>query len=239
MTEPVRYELIDPEELPIEKVGRLTNLLTYGIVNPMGPTLNVVAFDGELALNARSYVVHVVLNPFTCEATRIAIAHVGESSDLGTDLPDLFGSLQQQSSCPTLLLSSLLIEPWQIEELWARFLAGFPNSSRTLHLVQQFPGDPWNRVQHEIDTTDPKQPPSPDNWLTAAEARAFARTQLDPPNVHAELQAFLFGWRGAVEFQQLGMAAVAAAAMPLDSLLRWMTRLAASVELPQLTDPGR
>ncbi len=36
MTDPVRYELIEPEDLLIEDVGKLTNLLTYGIVNPMG-----------------------------------------------------------------------------------------------------------------------------------------------------------------------------------------------------------
>ena len=209
-----------------------TTLLAAGIVNPFGPTLSVLAVDGYFPLaDGRIPLIEMMLNPFAQSCTIVGTVDMGDN---WTPLYDLqpFTSLPLRS-CPTLLLPSQFMAPDTVESLYADLLMTFDHGDRVLSSVRQYPGDPWTRIQAEIDDSlsgetsgSPFAPPkSGTSRLNRSEATELARTQLAPENLRPEVLAFLDAWRGSVEFQA---AAGASTAMPFDRFLDIFALLAMS-----------
>lgn len=202
-------------KLPAPVAGRVSDVvggalpmtfLACGIVNPMGPTMTVLASDGFGQFGRADKLYRVVLNPFsqTCELVGSVIA--GESWNPAQDLSPFFGS--GWGACPTLLIPPAMSSPEAAAGLFKAFLQAFPEGGRTWRSVKAHVGDPWSRVSSEVaDTgrvlqrlregaTDQQTP----QRMTEEEAEEMARVQLAPRNLAEELKAFLYAWNGAQEF---------------------------------------
>lgn len=184
----------------------LTTLFACGIVNPFGPTLNLLALEGELESRDRQPLLHIMLHPFEQSATE-----VGSACIKGTWIPERdlkpFFSLNL-GSCPTLLVPGLAYPEDQAIDLFAALLPSFDDGTETLAKVRQFPSDPWRRVQDDVDrglvhledATTRTQRPVPSR-LTVQESRELAQHLLEPVNLSQELKAFTMAWYGAIQFQ--------------------------------------
>ena len=68
MAERSRFVALEPVDVALKSVGKkgFTTLIATGIVNPAGPTLNVVAADGYFpTAQGRIPILHFMLNPFS------------------------------------------------------------------------------------------------------------------------------------------------------------------------------
>ncbi len=96
----------DPKETSLDEVGKdegLKTLFAWGIVNPFGPTLTVVATDGVLFVPGRKLpIVYLMLNPFQQEVRIVGEATIGQTFNAVRDLSPLFRV--RLGGCPTLLL---------------------------------------------------------------------------------------------------------------------------------------
>jgi hypothetical protein len=142
------YETPEPTTLKQVTAQRVTSFLAAGIVNPFGPTLNVVAAAGELDPGAKLPVVRMILNPFSQELQTVGELTVGESWRPSAVIYPIFDL--PFGSCPTLLLPSRLLDAEQATLLYAKFLRRFDDARRVLEDVQKFLGNPWDRVSMEM-----------------------------------------------------------------------------------------
>ena len=228
---------VDVDLMGLKKNG-VTTLFGGGIINPFGPTLNAVVLNGKMKAGTTIPVIQMMLNPFSQSAAKVGTARIGDTWSPDLDLAHFFNL--QLGSCPTLLLPGAYFESDAATEFYAHFLATFSDGHRVLEHVRSFPGDPWNRVQQDIGRLDSKlennhKGTSSDNDnkpLTPSESLELSRNLLEPTNLKAELQAFLFAWNGSIEFQSGG--AMANMAMPVDAFIEWFSLLALSCNLPEM-----
>lgn len=101
----------------------------------------------------------------------------------------------------------------------------------------EFPGDPWSRVQAEVDRTlgsshRAQESEDKPKRLPPRHAKEIAEMQLDPDNINKELQAFMFAWNGAIEFQ--GDSPISENAMSLDEFAHYFALMAISCNLPSI-----
>lgn len=219
--------------MTLDEVGGsdFTTLLAGGIVNPMGPTLTVLGLASDGA-SARQSVVELVLHPFFPRATRVATTEARVSGDQWQDLAAVLGSVAAHSSCPTLLLPSTLLDEERNTQVWSHALSHYADGSITLQRVRSYPGDPWKRVEHEMDSVDLSAPRPASLPLEANEARELALIQLTPANLRAEMEAFMFAWNGSIDFQAKGGSPLASSAMPVDTLAIFLSLIAQTTHLP-------
>ena len=232
MTDRSRFvRLGELDDVALNTVGKkgFTTLIATGIVNPAGPTLNVVAADDYFpTAHGRVQILHFMLNPF------LQTCHVVGSLEMGDEwspVDDLepFSSLEF-GSCPTLLLPSIFNSPEGNELVYARLLGECDNGAKVLSRVEQYPGDPWSRVQNDIDTTlRPDYVYENFGTLDQDGALRLAKIQLQPANIMAELQAFGYAWKGAIEF--VG-GAMAKHAMGFETFIELFGRFSVTCDLP-------
>lgn len=230
----------EPREVALDAVGTrgLTVLLCVGIVNPMGPTLVVLAVDGHFEDDARLPVIIIRLNPFTQSCSVVGQVLVGDSFDPVDDAVTFFPSMGLQA-CPTLLLPAVWLDHDTTVALHALYVTQFNDGLRTLAQVKKFPRDPFARVQAEIDGAAPgllsrlfgggsKQPVV--GRLDPRQGAELASLLLPEDSARVELQAFLHAWSGSIEFQRRNGSPIPA--MPLPGFIQFLARLGLSCRLP-------
>jgi hypothetical protein len=217
----------------LEHLGRaaFTTLLAAGIVNPMGPTLIVLGIDGEVKQQSTSESIELTLHPFSTVASRIALAHIGDPDDLWRSADQVAKEVAKSASCPTLLLPSKLLDANANNEIWAAALRHYADGSTTLDRVRQYPGDPWTRVQREMDRTE-LATTQESRRLTASEAYELAATQLAAENLHAEFEAFMYAWHGSIDFQRQHGSPLASTAMSDEALGHYLALVAQTTNIP-------
>lgn len=228
-------------ETPLDGLDRraIKTLLLGGIVNPMGPTLNVVAAVGRFEPNRSLPLVHLMLNPFSQEAKQIGHALIGERWLPVRDFEPLtrlaFGA------CPTLVLASNLLDEEESVTITARWLASFGDARATMDSVNAHVGDPWTRVSEEMDRANAalgrgktaKWNAETARCLNEPEALAFARTVLSQKHCEPEIQAFLYAWKGAIDFQRdHGGGGLAQCALSPEAFQNWLLACVESCRLP-------
>jgi hypothetical protein len=245
-----------PQETSLAKIGGeegLKTLFAWGIVNPFGPTLTVVATDGILYAPGRKLpIVYLMLNPFQQEVQIVGEASIGQTWNSMHDLVPLFDV--RLGSCPTLLLPSAYREGDKDVEFYANFLSRFGDGSTVLEKVRRFPGDPWKRVKEDADDArgimvngieamrKGLQPRSETvrsgRRLSLDEARELASNLLQPTNLKTELQAFLYAWKGSIEYLESQGGKIgesfASSALPLTEFMKIFTLLLVSCKLPEV-----
>jgi hypothetical protein len=177
-----------------------TALLVGGIVNPFGPTLNVVMAHGTWEAGETLPVLRVMLNPFTQQ-----VETVGEISVAETWVPSVVISQLFQlpfGSCPTLLLPSVFFDHDSAVRFHAKFLKTFSDSRRVFDDVKKHFGDPWERVSTEMQRSVESLRKSNDDRkkpLNDTEATELAALLLSTHHLAPELQAFMFAWKGSID----------------------------------------
>lgn len=180
-----------------------TTLLATGIVNPFGPTLNVVGVDGDIDAEQPLPVIRMMLNPVVQKFEQVGTALLDSNKMEAHEFSDLIPVIAD-GSCPTLLLPPSLLDQGQALAVHAELFTAFADGSTVLDGVRRNPGDPWTRVQESVDAamnlfkTYPDVPA--ERSLTPDEATELAEYLLNPDNVTLELQAFLTAWKGAIDF---------------------------------------
>jgi len=231
----------------LDKIGNeegLKTLFGWGIVNPYGPTLTVVTTDGILYKQGRTLpIVYLMLNPFQQEVQIVGEATIGEGWDTVADLYPLFDV--RLGACPTLLLPSKYREAGEDVEFYAQLLSRFDDGSSVLERVRRFPGDPWHRVKEDMRASarimasglkegKAEGQGTTERRLTAEEARELASHLLEPKNLRAELDAFMYAWQGSIKLQESqGAAFLAKEALSTDKFAKQLLRLALTCRLPE------
>ena len=202
---PTVLRLVDnPRSVATTKLGQdaVLTLLATGIVNPFGPTLNVLAIVGDPQPEQELPVVRALLNPFTQEATEVGFARIGERWDLAAHLRPFFSFIA--GSCPTVLMPSTMLDDEEALALCTDFLQIFDDGFELLEKVRRFPGDPWKRVEEVEGIGDilqqaelGEEPADTRRTLTQEEARALAISLLDEENLKQELAAF-YAWNSSM-----------------------------------------
>ncbi len=206
------------ESLPTPKdrgldslTGDLVVLLGGGIVNPFGPTLQLIAATGPWQVGVELPIIRAVLNPFSQQIQQVGVLALRDlfspDDTLAAVLPERPGG------CPTALLVSPFIirKPENIVASVASYLANCDHGATTLAGVNRFPGDPRARVKHDIDESmrimlaqhkgqNAEWPK--DRKLTIDEATELARIQLQHDHWLAEWRSFVACWTEAIEHQQ-------------------------------------
>jgi hypothetical protein len=223
--------------------GEANTLLAGGIVNPFGPTLNVLVAGGKWEPGRTVAILHAMLNPFQQGVREVGRAQIGDTWNLPVELRRFFRL--PFGSCPTMLLPSKLMNEASALETYSEFLTTFQDGFSKLEDVRRFAGDPWSRVQAEVDrgmdviakavkqvNPGPVDKPHAERALSMAEARELAGHLLQPSNLILELQAFFVAWDGAIK--SLGDGPMAKQAMSIDDFSGIFDVLAESCVLPPL-----
>jgi hypothetical protein len=201
-----------PKQTALSKVGKdgFTTLFGGGIINPLGPTLDVVVLDGVIAQDKELPILQIMLNPFAQEVKVVGVVSFQETWNPSQDLSPLI--CPTLGGCPTLLLPSRVLEPDEVIELYASFLSHFDDGFTVLEKVRRFPGDPWKRVSDDVNDAfgglgeKLKKPQvvletkSQARRLSNLEARELS-TCLLAPKTSEEIKAFIYAWKGSIQFQ--------------------------------------
>jgi hypothetical protein len=226
--------IAEPINADLTTVGKqgFTTLIATGIVNPVGPTLNVVAADAYFPIaEGHIPILHLMLNPFSQTCRVVGTVEPGDEWLPVDDLEPFFSL--EFGDCPTLLLPSIFNSSEGNELVYARLLREFDNGLGVLSRVERYPGDPWSRVQNDIDTTLGTEDRIVFNRfgeLDHDKAVRLARIQLQPANIKAELQAFCFAWDGAIKFQNGGV--LAKLAMSYESFAELFAQFSVTCDIP-------
>jgi hypothetical protein len=224
----------------------LTSLLVGGIVNPFGPTLYAVVAVGELRSGVTVPLVQIMLNPFTQESHKVGEFTIGRIWRPAEVVHALFGL--EFGSCPSLLLPSVHLKDEESVEVHAEFLRQFEDAHDLLLRVRQHLGNPWDRVFQEIEAATYGLANLADGYAGEAngdpldedETREFAALLLSEQHTKPELEAFLYAWNGAIEFQRdQGDAAMAESAMTLKMFLDIFGRITQSCRMFQDNDGSK
>jgi hypothetical protein len=228
-----------PKEISTQKVGQdgMLTLLATGLVNPFGPTLNALVIDGDPEPGRTLPVLRLMLNPFVQEFEQVGSATIGESWNLAGDLPPFFTSIT--GSCPSILMPSAMLDDSAALMLAAEFLQLFDDGFELREKVRRHPGDPFNRVQEDVDGlgdmlrqfTGGEELADTKRRLTPDEARELATTLLDQDNLKKELGAFFYAWKGSIDFQS---GSIASEALTLEDFAGWFSLIAPSCRMPDL-----
>jgi len=223
------FDRPSPIALETVKAKPVTALLVGGIVNPIGPTLNVVMAHGMWKESATLPVVRVMLNPFSQEVETVGEIFVAETWRPSAIISQLFRL--SFGSCPTLLLPSVFLDHDDAVSLHAQFLQTFADGGRVLQDVKQYFGNPWDRVSMEmhrasesmrvskVESTEP---------LSEGEATELAALLLSERHLRPELQAFMFAWRGSIEHFAPGLKSLG-----FDDFMEMLPHLTALCRVPQ------
>jgi hypothetical protein len=233
MAESSRFVAFEPVDVELKSVGKkgFTTLIATGIVSPAGPTLNVVAADGYFPrAQGRIPILHLMLNPFSQTCRIVGAVDLRDEWSPVDDL-EPFMSLEY-GSCPTLLLPSIFNSSEGNELVYARLLRECDGGAGVLSRMEQYPGDPWSRVQDNHDTalrTDCRHKRF--GTLDHVSALRLAKIQLQRANIEAELAAFLFAWDGAIKcLQKRGV--TSGYAMAFEAFVELFARLTITCDLP-------
>jgi len=177
-------------------------MLGGGIVNPFGPTLTVVGFEG-MRDSSEFAIVQIMLNPFSRWVREVGTATVGKTISIESVYMPLFDL--EWGSCPSLLLAPTAIKPEFTVNVYKYFLASLENGQHLLKGVRRNPGDPFERIAVDMQSVRVKGSRIQDGRLTEDEAEELANNLLEPRNNEQELKAFLGAWDGAISHQRRGL----------------------------------
>jgi hypothetical protein len=238
------FKVATPKRVSVGSLAKttLSPIMASGIVNPFGPTFNILAVAGDQGgRRGELPVVHVMLNPFQQEAHRVGsvVLNRGISNhDMCNAAPMYFPAMG--GGCPTLLMAYQTIMEDTSTSMFGTYLQGFEGGERVLQNVRQYPGNPADRVSAEMCLAtqlemyaDGKRPPSSRN-LSEAEALELAGLLLDPHNQKQEISAFLYAWNGSIDMQ--GGKGSHRGVMSFEEFLEWFGKIVDCCRVPALTN---
>jgi hypothetical protein len=191
-------------------------VVTYGIVNPYGPTL--MGF-GIIVHEEEDYpeLSHYSLNPFQQNVTALGIFNtadnLAESVNGALKHFDLFAG-----GTPTLVLPSRFLADADFSSFYNILLSQVDDLIGTIDLCRRFIGNPWDRVSEETKGAAESLLGGDTDKVSAAHTASDVDEFLEivQPEQHfmEELKAFAYAWKGSIDFQRSsGSGALAEAAL--------------------------
>lgn len=188
--------------------GDFIPLLGGGIVNPFGPTLQLIAAVGEWNPGLELPIIWAILNPFAQVVQQIGVLKlrglVSPAEVVAAVVP------KDPGGCPTALIASPILQGRRedLVSVMASYVAACQGGRGALEGVRKFPGDPRSRVRDEqviamkaITQQRNGEPVTVRSALavTNEEAREFVELQLKREHWVNEWQGFVDCWRGSIE----------------------------------------
>ncbi len=154
----------------------------------------------------------VVEHPFSPQVSKIGRLYLGSE----TSAFEIIKQLSQRvvGGCPTLILPSRLLDREQAHAICAAYLRQFADARQLFLSLQQFYGNPTERIKHDIEAAQnvAKQARSSDEllvlqqkWqeqqqqeLTQEEASKMAEMMLSEGHIIAEIRAIQEAWSGSL-----------------------------------------
>jgi len=180
-----------PELCAVEDIEnvQLEAFLLTAIVNPFGPTVNIVAALGRSAARP---LMSIMLNPFSQQVQRIGTYIEG---DQWFPVEAYDGLTEGQiGSCPTLVLFNKSLSSEDRNLVGQSFLDRFKDAEVELERVRAFFGNPMDRVSHVMFQANDPLPLIPAE-LVYADWIEFVS---DSQHIWPEIRALLYGWDGAI-----------------------------------------
>jgi hypothetical protein len=203
-------------------------LVTYGIVNPYGPTL--MGF-GIIVQEEQDFteLTYYSLNPFQQEVKALGVF------DFDTDPAETIKtalSLHNISvgGTPTLVLPSGRLSDNQTRSFFKALLVHVDDVVRTIDLCQRFIGNPWDRVSEETKSAAESLLSGGSEKVSGIHTNADVDTFLDiirsKEHFMEELKAFVFAWKGSIDFQKSsGSGALAETALSYERFTGIITKI--------------
>ena len=203
----MRKKITVPAFKELGDLSKYRTILSYGIVNPFGPTLNFLITYGDLQ-NLNSLPVYLLqLHPFSPEIvkkwtlSKESNAKQIPIDDISDDLCNMGGS------CPTLFIPGTILSAGDEGIVLARIVASKEGGVKTFENCKRFPAKAFDRVTYEIEHSGhqllERQVGMPSSFnsdkLSKEEAREFVLFQSRPEYVKSEFDAFLLAYKGAIE----------------------------------------
>jgi len=198
--------LIEPIDLVLDHVQNreMIALALTGILNPMGPTWNAIAFLRDDAYDF-GYLLVASLNPFA--QTRQLVARIELSLEsICQIIPDLSKSEESVFAClPTIILPAALGEGQQqpFSDALCQLFKSIPPSeplSKTVADYTKHLGNPWGRLPSFEDMmAHSKEQPVENGTPKEEEWEAWWAIMADQRHKAPEAQAILEAWKGAIQ----------------------------------------
>lgn len=155
-----------------------------GIINPFGPTVNVVV-SLNVTREGKHPLVHAVLNPFSQQVRLIGTFKPGNGWVPQVDFEPLYH--RDLGSCPTLLLLHSGLDERTRHDVALAMLRRFPDAPATMARVRRFLGDLSSRLEYEMETAGNPRPPIDTDertWLELLEASVHLWPELFALNIY-------------------------------------------------------
>ncbi len=174
-------------------------IFSYGIVNPAGPTLTVLAAK-TVGTKDTTPVVLLQLHPFVPEILKTWIIPTDKLNSLEgikVIMDDLCFGEMAYGSCPTVFLVGPVLPYEDALNALTEIVLHRDGGKNVLNNVLAFPGKPFERVAFEMDMTFR---PYNHEHMELKEAYGFVIFQMKLENLKPEFQSFLEAYSGAIEF---------------------------------------
>jgi len=124
-------------------------LLAGVIVNPFGPTISGFLVQNEIQLAGD--VLQFTLNPFSQSVKKIGHCNITNTEDTLDDMVCLM-TKSELNGCPTIIACSDLFPEKDAISYSALWVSMFPDSKQTYSRVKKYYGDPWTRINVEMNS---------------------------------------------------------------------------------------
>ncbi len=189
-----------------KELGNLENyasILSYGIVNPFGPTLMMLATPRKRGANIMTPVYLLKVHPFSPGIEKMWMIPTKEVTTK-RELAPIFDSITtgefSRGGCPTLLITGSIIPKKDSLDVLVDIVANREDGKRTFDNCNAFKGDPFARVGFEVESMFLKYEKQ---RMTAEEARAFVQMQMEEKIATEETAAFMTAFDGSINHVSL------------------------------------
>ena len=185
---------------PFASIGEISNyqlVLAYGIVNPFGPTMNLLLRTKEPSGGKHKFVL-LMCHPFSPE-----IRYSWTCSPNEKDILDTLNQIGQclsknNDSCPTLFITGPNDNFESMLEILVLIAANGRGGLKTYNRCKKYVGNAFDRITEEVSSMLAKEADTPMGMEKAAE---FVVQQLTV-GMQSELMAFKTAYEGSIGFQR-------------------------------------
>lgn len=175
-------------------------VLGYGIVNPFGPTLNLLAMDNSWMERGRSKTDVVLLqcHPFSPEILKrwqISTKKGDFSSEITRVIDDI---LLIDSGCPTLLIPGVVLTKESCSQIFRRIVKDKRSGLHLYNQCSKFRANAFDRITEEVMAMLKEDPPEP---MGNDVAKEYVSMQMDKECMQSEMNAFWTAYDGAIGYQ--------------------------------------
>jgi hypothetical protein len=178
-------------------------LVTYGIVNPYGPTLmgfGIIVNEEEDFTELAYY----SLNPFQQEVKALGVFDT-DTAPIVSVKTALTRYDISVGGTPTVVLPSRNFSNNDTRLFFKALLAGVTDVTRTIDLCRRFIGNPWDRVSEETSSAMESlvggDEGNNSRSHTDADVDELLNILQSEQHFMEELKAFAFAWNGSIDFQ--------------------------------------